>query len=156
MAIAPALQFRKRGSPRGTVARGGNAKPIQIFAPDRYSTALLLEHAAPVFPAEIPPGLVWSVRLQPPTDGGWALELLSLVQRWLDAAGLPGAHVLYGDRSYRIRPSTDVTQFAEAVGVPRELPAHASRWRARLLPMTSDAKPAPAGKRQASSVRNGG
>lgn len=84
-------------------------RPIEIVAPDRFSTALLLEFATPLFPAEIVPGSQWTVRLQPPPTGGkWVLELLSLVQRWLESARLPGANVLYGGRSYMIRSSSEV------------------------------------------------
>jgi hypothetical protein len=120
------LPFLKRGPTRRTVAGGASAKPIQIFAPDRYSTDLLLEHAAPLFPAEIAPGLVWSVRLQPPTGGGWVLELLSLVQRWLESARLPWANVLYDGRTYLIRPSTEVAEFAAAAESSHDLSAHFS------------------------------
>ena len=124
MVVAPAPPFLKRGWKRGpdsgrarsrsaTTLSSNNAHPVEIFAPDRYWADLLLEYAAPLFPAEIAPGLVWKVRLQPPaTESGWALELLSVVQRWLAAAKLPWVTVLYGGRSYLIRPSTDIAQFA--------------------------------------------
>ena len=36
------------------------------------------------------------------------LELLSLVERWLESAELPCANVLYGGRSYMIRTSTQL------------------------------------------------
>ena len=89
------------------------AKPIEIFAPDRYATDLLLLYAAPLFPAEVSPGFVWIVKLQPPaTGGGWVVELLSLVQRWLESARLPWANVLYDGRRYLIRPSTEVVRSA--------------------------------------------
>jgi hypothetical protein len=102
------------------------AKPVEIFAPDRRSTDLLLEYAAPLFPAELAPGAVWIVRLQPPpTGGGWAVEFLSLVRRWLEAARLPCANVLYDGRSYLIRASTDVAQFARAEDPDRALATQA-------------------------------
>jgi hypothetical protein len=119
MAVAPALPFFKRGGNRPAAAGVASAKPVEIFAPDRYSTDLLLEHAAPLFPAEIAPGSVWIVRVQPPTGGGWVLELLSLVQRWLESARLPWANVLYDGRSYLIRASTEVAQSQQ----PRNPPA---------------------------------
>ncbi|HMJ00192.1 MAG TPA: hypothetical protein VK488_10200 [Gaiellaceae bacterium] len=81
-------------------------RPVEIVAPDQLSTALLLEYAAPVFPAELVSGTSWIVRLQPPpSGGGWVLELLALVERWLESARLPCANVLYGGRSYMIRTS---------------------------------------------------
>jgi len=87
--------------------------PVEIFAPDRYWADLLLEYAAPLFPAEIAPGLVWKVRLQPPAAGsGWVLELISVLERWLAAAKLPWVTVLYGGRNYLIRPATDIARFA--------------------------------------------
>jgi hypothetical protein len=136
MTEAPALPFSKREGKRrpgpGWVrARpaaswsSGSAQPVEVVAPDRYSTDLLLEYAAPVFPAEIVPGCVWIVRLQPPPAGGaWALELLALVERWLESARLPWANVLYGGRSYLIRASTEVAQFRTAAASARGLSAH--------------------------------
>ncbi len=84
-------------------------RSIEIVAPDQLSTALLLEYAAPIFSAEVVSGTAWIVRLQPPATGGtWVLELLSLVERWLESAQLPCANVLYGGRSYMIRTSTQL------------------------------------------------
>ena len=66
---------------------------IEIIAPDRYCTTVLLEHAAQLFPAEVVSDLdaldgidpvdrsAWIVRLEPPPGRDWALELLSLVER---------------------------------------------------------------------------
>ena len=115
VAISPA---RPRSS-----AFGGHVESIDIFARNRYCTDLLLEHAAPLFSAEIAPGVVWIVRVQPPAQAGWAIELLSLVQRWLESARLPWATVLYGGRTCLIRPSTDIAQFLAAVEAPRGLPS---------------------------------
>jgi len=98
-----------------------SASPVEIVAPDRYCTDLLLEHLAPTFPAEIVPGPPWIVRLQPPAGGGWVYELISLVERWLESAPLPCAKVHYGGRSYLIRASTDVAQRAVA-GAPAVAP----------------------------------
>jgi hypothetical protein len=38
------------------------------------------------------------------------LELLSLVQRWLESARLPWVNVLYGGRSYLIRDTNAARQ----------------------------------------------
>ncbi len=117
MTEAPALPVRKRGrrrprpAPRSrprtsTAWSPESAQPVEIVAHDPYCTSLLLEYAAPLFPAEVVSSSGWIVRLQPPVGGGWVLELLSLVERWLEAARLPCAKVLYGGRSYLIRTST--------------------------------------------------
>jgi hypothetical protein len=83
---------------------------IEIVAPDTECAALLLEYAAPLFPAELVPGDVPIVRLQPPPTGpGWVIELLALVERWLESAPLPCARLLYGGRSYLIRSSAHLT-----------------------------------------------
>jgi hypothetical protein len=108
MSSAPSLPFLRRGRKHPHAAwRSQHVRPIEIVAPDQLSTALLLEYAAPVFPAELVYGTSWIVRLQPPPRGGeWVLELLELVERWLDSAQLPCANVSYGGRSYTIRTST--------------------------------------------------
>ena len=99
---------------------------IEIIAPDRYCTTVLLEHAAELFPAEVVSDIdaldgidpvdrsAWIVRLEPPPGRDWALELLSLVERWLESCRLPCAKVLYGGRSYLIRASTDGAWFQAA------------------------------------------
>ncbi len=125
MIEAPASLFFRRGSKRPPAARlerpipptawdAESARPIEIVAPDRYCTAVLLEYAGPLFSAEILPGDGWIVRLQPPAETGWVLELLSLVERWLEYVRLPCAKVLYGGRSYLIRASTDIAQLTTA------------------------------------------
>ena len=112
MTYALTSPFHKRTS---TGASGhGAATGIEVFAPDRDSTNLLLLHAAPLFPAEIAPGSVWIVRLQVPAGAGPMLKLLSLVQRWLESARLPWANVGYDGRTYLIRPSTEFAEFAAA------------------------------------------
>ena len=111
MSSAPSLTFLKRRRKRPPAAWSAQegARPIEIVAPDQLSTALLLEYAAPIFPAEVLSGTAWIVRLQPPASGGaWVLDLLSLVERWLESAELPCANVLYGGRSYLIRTSTQL------------------------------------------------
>jgi len=102
------------------------SQPIEIIAPDRYCTTVLLEHAAELFPAEVVSDIdaldgidpvdrsAWIVRLEPPPGRDWALELLSLVERWLESCRLPCAKVLYGGRSYLIRASTDGAWFQAA------------------------------------------
>jgi hypothetical protein len=98
---------------------------IEIVAPDRYCTALLLEYAAPLFPAEIVAGSGWAVRLQPPAGegGAWVLELLALVEQWLESARLPCAKALYGGRSYLFHGSTEIAQFRTATESLSTLPA---------------------------------
>lgn len=129
MTEAPPLPVLKRGRKRVSARRRArlslptawnpeSIQPVDIVAHDLYCTSLLLEYAAPLFPAEIVSGSAWVVRLQPPTGGGWVLELLSLVERWLESARLPCAKVLYGGRSYLIRTSTDIAQSRTATEVP--------------------------------------
>jgi hypothetical protein len=110
MSSAPSLTFLKRRKKREPAAWSAQGlRTIEIVSPDQLSTALLLEYAAPIFPAEVVSGTAWIVRLQPPASGGgWVLELLSLVERWLESAELPCANVLYGGRSYMIRTSTQL------------------------------------------------
>jgi len=92
----------------------GLPQPVEIIAPDRYCADLLLEYATPLFPGEIVFGPAWVVRLQPPAGGAWVLELLALVERWLESAPLPCATVLCGGRSYLIRASAEYAEFAAA------------------------------------------
>jgi hypothetical protein len=93
--------------------RSIGVKSIEIFTADRHSTELLLLYAAPLFPAEISPGFVWIVKLRPPpTGGGWVIDFLSLVQRWLEIARLPWANIVYDGRRYLIRRSTEIVQSA--------------------------------------------
>ncbi|MGE5274095.1 MAG: hypothetical protein ACM3QU_10130 [Verrucomicrobiota bacterium] len=85
-------------------------RPVEIVVHDRDSTRILLEYAAPLFPAEVVCGSAWTVRLQPPTEGSWIPELLSLILHWLESARLPCVKVLYGGRSYLIRTSPDIAR----------------------------------------------
>ncbi len=128
MTEAPALPLLGPGGLPSPTAAGNaeSAQPIEIVTPDRYCAALLLEYAAPLFPAEIVSGSGWVVRLQPPAGAGWVVELLSLVVRWLESARLPSAKVRYGGRSYMIRSSTQVTQLAaaESAAAPATGPMH--------------------------------
>lgn len=125
MAAAPAPPSIGHGWMRRPASGDACTKPVEIFAPDRRSTDLLLEYAAPLFQAELAPGAVWIVRLEPPANGGgWAVELLALVRRWLEAARLPFTTLLYDGRSYLIRASTDVAEFARAMGSARDLATH--------------------------------
>jgi hypothetical protein len=106
MSSAPSMTFLKRGRKLPAAWRSQHVHPIEIVAPDQLSTALLLEYAAPVFPAMLVPGTSWLVRMQPPPgEGRWVLDLLALVERWLESARLPCANVLYGGRTYKIRTS---------------------------------------------------
>ena len=67
MSSAPSLTFLKRRRKRPAVAWSDQGmRSIEIVAPDKFSTALLLEYAAPIFSAEVVSGTAWIVRLQPP------------------------------------------------------------------------------------------
>jgi hypothetical protein len=93
-------------------------QPVEIVMPDRHCADLLLEHAAPMVPAElVPVSAGWIVRLQPPpagSGGWWMLEVLSLLDRWLESVPLPCAKVRYGGHSYLIRSSIETAQHNEA------------------------------------------
>jgi hypothetical protein len=90
-------------------------RPVEIIAPDKRSMALLLREADPLFPAQlVATDPSWVVRLQPPAGGAWVLDLLALIERWLESCRLPCAKVLYGGRSYLIHPSSDFAQFGTA------------------------------------------
>jgi hypothetical protein len=85
---------------------------VEIITPDPECAALLLQYASPMFPAKLVTGVPLIVRLQPPQDETrWVIELLALVERWLESASLPYAKGLYGGRSYLIRSSQRVAQY---------------------------------------------
>jgi hypothetical protein len=137
MTEAPAFPLLKRGGKRASAPRRArpnlptawnaeSTQPVDVVAHDPYCTSLLLEYAAPLFPAEIVSGSAWVVRLQPPVGAGWVLELLSLVERWLESARLPCAKVLYGGRSYLIRTSPEIARFRAATESPRGLATEVS------------------------------
>ena len=118
MTEAPALPLLRRDWKRTSARREArpslptswtteSPQPVEIVVNDSYCTNLLLEYAAPLFPAEIVSDSPWVVRLQPPTGGGWVLELLSVVERWLESARLPCAKMLYGGRTYLIRTAIE-------------------------------------------------
>ena len=91
----------------------GNAKVVEIVAPDHYCAALLLDHAAPLFPAQIVSDQGWIVRFKPPSArADWVIELFTLVEVWLSTAPLPCAKVRNGDREYLIRAPSNVTPTA--------------------------------------------
>ena len=141
MLEATALPLRERGPrrPRGSVPRrartslptawvSGGVHPLDIVVHDRDSARILLEYAAPLFAAEVVPGPVWAIRLQPPAGEGWIAALLALIERWLESARLPCAKVLCGDRSYLIRTSPDISRpstVTDITGTP--MPASAPR-----------------------------
>ena len=84
---------------------------VEIVAPDQFSAALLRDYAAPLFPAEIVYDASWAVCFHPPKSGGdWVVELLTLIERWLDSVPLPCAKVLLDGRSYLIRSSASRAQ----------------------------------------------
>jgi hypothetical protein len=88
---------------------------VEIIAPDPDSAALLLHYASPAFPAVLVTGDPLLVRLEPRQgETRWVLEFLALIERWLEAAPLPCAKVLYGGRSYLIRSSMDVGRLVVA------------------------------------------
>ena len=92
-------------------------QPVEVVTPDRYCADLLLEHAAPIVPAELLRGTGWIVRLQAPpagSGGWWMLEVLSLLDRWLEAVPIPCAKVLYSGHSYLIRSSNETAQHDRA------------------------------------------
>lgn len=97
--------FLTAGAPSQPDARTfGKVNTVEIVAPDQYCATLLLDHAAPLFPAEIVPGPGWIVRFQPPpTSRDWVTELLTLIEAWLPTAPLPCAKVRHGDHEYLIR-----------------------------------------------------
>jgi hypothetical protein len=125
MTEAPQLPFArpamKRSPPAACRPRSDSAvawspernQPVEVLTPDRHSADLLLEYAAPMVPAELVPGAGWIVRLQAPPaghGGWWMLEVISLLDRWLESVPLPCAKVLYGGHSYLIRSTTETAQ----------------------------------------------
>jgi hypothetical protein len=102
----PVLRGARMGLP--TAWSSESMQPVEIVVHDPDSTRILLEYAIPLFPAEVVSGSEWTVRLQPPAEGSWIPELLSLILSWLESARLPCAKVLYGGRSYLIRTSPDL------------------------------------------------
>jgi len=115
MTDTPVVPFPRRGGLRlevsgasgSTPAAVRSAQPIEITAPDSHSAALLLGYAAPLFAAEIVAGSASTVRLELPASGEWMVALLSLVEHWLESAGLACAAVRCGGRSYLIRAEGD-------------------------------------------------
>jgi hypothetical protein len=129
MTEAPALRFKRR--PIQTLRPQADANSftalsfdrvaaVEIVAPDGYCAALLAGYAGPMFPAEIVPGSNWIVRFAPPQSGGdWVVDLLKVVERWLEAAPLPCAKLLYNGTSHLVRaPAGRVT----AHGLPSAQP----------------------------------
>ena len=94
---------------------------VEIVSPDPECAALLLEYASPLFPAKLITAPELIVRLLPPsTEPGWVIELLALVERWLESARLACASLIYGGRSYLIRSSTHRRQTIISAGdMPR-------------------------------------
>ena len=81
---------------------------VELVAPDRYCAMLLLDCAAPMFPAELVSGPPWIVRFRPPPSGGdWVIDLLAHVERWLASAQIPCAKMRRGGHSYLIRGPLD-------------------------------------------------
>jgi hypothetical protein len=138
MTEAPALPFLgcvgsnrlAAGSARVSRSKGLNfegVEAVEVVAPDLYGAALLVGYAAPLFLSEMVPGSAWIVRFVPSTPGGdWVVELLSLVERWLESVPLPCAKALDDDRRYLIRASTHGAQISD-------LPIDVSKRSGRLL-----------------------
>ena len=107
MSDAPALTVLPNSSLRGGLSFD-NVGVVEIVAPDQHCAALLQDFVAPLFPAEIvtgsSSGSCWIVRFEPPLLGGeWVVELLSLVERWLESAPVPCARVRHRNREYLLR-----------------------------------------------------
>jgi hypothetical protein len=122
---APAVPARKRPRRGAPVSRQRPVPPdswnfesvtaVELVAPDEHCAALLLDHAAPYFPAELVSDSesAWVVRFHPPPFGrDWVIELLTVVEHWLESAPLPCAKLVHGDRNYLIRASPGVAQLA--------------------------------------------
>ena len=111
---------KERAAAPGMEPPGANAgyasasvEPIEIVAPDQYCAALLVDHATPLFPAEIVHDSGWIVRLQPPPTGwSWVSALVSLVEDWLESVPLPCVKVLHGGRDYLFRAPSGLAQAA--------------------------------------------
>ena len=99
-----------RPAPPGasTACTGSRSSP-----PTRSAPLCCCEYASPLFPAELVPGTssVRSACTRPRHGARWVIELLAVVDRWLESVPLPCANVNYGGRSYLIRSSLNVTQF---------------------------------------------
>lgn len=120
MSVMPVPTFLKRSVRRRAtvrIERTSRRTPwsseglhrVEVVAPDPECAALLIEYAAPLFPAELASDTSSTVRLQPPQAGArWVIELLALVDRWLEAIPLPCANLIYGGRSYLIRSTAHV------------------------------------------------
>jgi hypothetical protein len=129
MLEATAVSLRERGPhrPRGSGPRrarslptaweSGGVHPVDIVVHDQDSARILLEYAVPLFAAEMVPGPVWAIRLQPPAGEGWIVGLLALIERWLESARLPCAKVLCGGRSYLIRTSPDIFRLSTVTDI---------------------------------------
>ena len=128
MSVSPVPSFLKRAISRRSTIRlvrpsphpawpgGEGLHRVEVVAPDPECAALFLAYASPLFPAAIAPGAPATVHLHPPiADTGWVVELLAVVERWLEAARLPCANLIYGGRDYLIRSSNHLEDF---VAVP--------------------------------------
>jgi hypothetical protein len=132
MSAAPAALSLKRTLRRRPAARPVRPTPrtawsseglhrVEIVSPDRECAAFLLEYASPLFAGDLITAPELTVRLLPASiEPGWVIELLALVERWLESAWLSCTSLLYGGRSYLIRSSTHRRQtIASAVDMLR-------------------------------------
>lgn len=110
-----------RALPGGRLCRSlTSVGAVEIVAPDRYCAQLLVDHAPPAFRARIMPGAAWIVRLESlASEKDWVVELLSLVEEWLQSSPQPCAKVRRGDRSYLVRAPNDFVR-------PTSPPSHAA------------------------------
>lgn len=139
MAAAPVVTVLERVGRRSSASRRTRpSRPtawsfegvgaVEIVVPDRHCAVLLLEYAAPLFTAELVSEPGWIVRLHPPpTRGEWVIELLALVERWLESAPLPCAKVIHDGRSYLFRSSTGAA-IATVASASAPASAPARRW----------------------------
>ncbi len=126
MPVAPVSLFRSLTLNRREA--GDAPSSLQIAVPDGYSAALLMGYVAPWFPAEVRSGARWHVTVMAAAESvgeEWVFEVLSLVERWLDAVPLPCARVRYCGQSYLIRAASRAAR-AERGGAPRLTPGPAA------------------------------
>ena len=74
-----------RPNPRGAWSSEGLHR-VEIAVPDTRRAALLVDYAGPLFSAASVTDAGLIVQLRPPIGTGWVIELLVLVDRWLETA----------------------------------------------------------------------
>lgn len=114
---SPPSAHPARPNPRSAWSSEGLHR-VEIAVPDTRRAALLVEYAGPLFSAAIVTDAGLVVQLRPPIGTGWVIELLALVDRWLEAAELPVAKLRYGGRSYLVRARLDLAKIVAATDAP--------------------------------------